>query len=205
MVLNGNGRTGAAASAASRVRSRGYRIGTVGNASSTDYARSLVMYKPGFAGEARRLAKDLRVKQIGPLDGIRAARPRPRAGRLHPRRVGRARARGPLLLGLRRCRCRRRRRSPARACGTSHWLNPKPCANAIVVHGRQGAPGPPRLRAVEGRVGLARRVLRSRRASDRDRRARGARGDRAPGAGRSATSASGWTRTRTTRPRPAST
>ena len=52
MVLNGNGRTGAAASAASRVRSRGYRVGTVGNASSTDFARSLVMYKPGFAGEA---------------------------------------------------------------------------------------------------------------------------------------------------------
>ena len=72
MVLNGNGRTGAAASAASRVRSRGYRVGTVGNASSTDFARSLVMYKPGFAGEARRLAKDLRVKQVGPLDGIRA-------------------------------------------------------------------------------------------------------------------------------------
>jgi hypothetical protein len=72
MVLNGNGRTGAAASAASRVRSRGYRVGTVGNASSTDFARSLVMYKPGFAGEARRLARDLRVKQVGPLDGIRA-------------------------------------------------------------------------------------------------------------------------------------
>jgi hypothetical protein len=72
MVLNGNGRTGAAASAASRVRSRGYRVGTVGNASSTDFARSLVMYKPGFVGEAHRLAKDLRVKQVGPLDGIRA-------------------------------------------------------------------------------------------------------------------------------------
>jgi hypothetical protein len=72
MVLNGNGRTGAAASAASRVRNSGYRVGSVGNASSTDFARSLVMYKPGFAGEARRLAKDLRVKQVGPLDGIRA-------------------------------------------------------------------------------------------------------------------------------------
>jgi len=72
MVLNGNGRTGAAASAASRVRHRGYRVGTVGNASTNDFARSLVMYKPGFAGEARRLAKDLRVKQVGPLDGIRA-------------------------------------------------------------------------------------------------------------------------------------
>jgi len=72
MVLNGNGRTGAAASAASRVRSHGYRVGTVGNASSTDFARSLVMYKPGFAGEGRRLAEDLRVKQVSPLDGMRA-------------------------------------------------------------------------------------------------------------------------------------
>ena len=72
MVLNGNGRTGAAASAASRVRGRGYRIGTVGNAPSTDYARSLVMYKPGFVGEGHRLAKDLGVTQIGPLDGVRA-------------------------------------------------------------------------------------------------------------------------------------
>ena len=72
MVLNGNGRTGAAASAASRVRSRGYRIGTVGNAPRTDFARSLVMYKHGFAAEGRRLAKDLGATQVGPLDGVRA-------------------------------------------------------------------------------------------------------------------------------------
>ena len=71
MVLNGNGRTGAAASAASRVQSRGYRIGTVGNAPRTDFSRSLVMYRPGFAAEGRRLARDLGVKQIGPLDGVR--------------------------------------------------------------------------------------------------------------------------------------
>lgn len=70
MVLNGNGRTGAAASAASRVRSRGYRIGAVGNA-PRPVPRSLVMYKPGFAGEGLRLAKDLRLKQAGPLDGLR--------------------------------------------------------------------------------------------------------------------------------------
>jgi hypothetical protein len=70
-VLNGNGRTGAAASAASRVRNRGYRIAFVGNAPRTDFARSLVMYKPGFAGEARRFARDLHVKYVTPLDGIR--------------------------------------------------------------------------------------------------------------------------------------
>ena len=71
MVLNGNGRTGAAAAAAARVRSRGYKIGTVGNAPRR-VTRSLVMYKPGFAGEGARLAKDLGIKQVGPLDGIRA-------------------------------------------------------------------------------------------------------------------------------------
>jgi hypothetical protein len=77
-VLNGNGRTGAAAAAASRVRGKGYRIGFVGNAPRTDFAQSIVMYKPGFAGEARRFARDLRVKHVGPLDGVR------------PRELGRA-------------------------------------------------------------------------------------------------------------------
>jgi hypothetical protein len=72
LVLNGNGRTGAAATAASRVHGRGYKVGRVGNASRSDYANSLVMYRPGFAGEGRRLARDLGVKQVGPLDGIRA-------------------------------------------------------------------------------------------------------------------------------------
>jgi hypothetical protein len=71
MVLNGNGQTGAAATAASRVRSRGYKIGTVGNA-PRQVPRSLVMYKPGFAGEGTRLGKDLGVKLVSPLDGMRA-------------------------------------------------------------------------------------------------------------------------------------
>ena len=70
-VLNGNGRSGAAASAASRARSRGYKIGFVGNAAHTDFTKSLVMYKPGFAGEAQRFARDLRVRRVGPLDGVR--------------------------------------------------------------------------------------------------------------------------------------
>ena len=70
-VLNGNGRSGAAASAASRVRGRGYQIGFVGNAAHTDFAQSLVMYKPGFAGEAGRFARDLHVRHVGPLDGVR--------------------------------------------------------------------------------------------------------------------------------------
>ena len=71
MVLNGNGQTGAAAVAASRVKSRGYQVGTVGNA-PRQVSRSLVMYKPGFAGEGKRLGKDLGVKLVSPLDGMRA-------------------------------------------------------------------------------------------------------------------------------------
>jgi LytR cell envelope-related transcriptional attenuator len=71
VVLNGNGRTGAAGEAADRVRARGYRIGVVGNADRSDYARSLVMYRGGFRGEAERLARDLGIRVVAPLDGMR--------------------------------------------------------------------------------------------------------------------------------------
>jgi len=71
VVLNGNGRQGAAASAASRVSGRGYRVGIVGNAPRHDYPQSIVMYRRGFEGEGRRLARDLGVKVVGPLDGMR--------------------------------------------------------------------------------------------------------------------------------------
>jgi hypothetical protein len=78
LVLNGNGRTGAAAAAASRVRVRGYRIGAVTNA-PRQVSRSIVMYRPGFAGEGRRLGKDLGVRLVTPLDGMRAGQ----LGRAH--------------------------------------------------------------------------------------------------------------------------
>jgi hypothetical protein len=71
LVLNGNGRTGAAAAAASRVHSRGYKIGAVTNAREL-VPRSIVMYRPGFAGEGKRLGRDLRVRLVTPLDGMRA-------------------------------------------------------------------------------------------------------------------------------------
>jgi hypothetical protein len=71
MVLNGNGVPGAAHETAARVLDRGYTIGEVGNAKRTDYMRSVVMYRPGFRGEAMRLARDLRIKIVGPLDGLR--------------------------------------------------------------------------------------------------------------------------------------
>ena len=72
VVLNGNGRRGAAAATASRVHRKGYRIGFVANAPSHNYAASLVMYRRGFEGEARRLARDLGVRIVSPLDGMRA-------------------------------------------------------------------------------------------------------------------------------------
>jgi hypothetical protein len=73
LVLNGNGRQGAAAVAASRVSHKGYRIGGVANAPSSDFTRSLVMYRKGFEGEGRRLARDLGIRIVGPLDGLNAA------------------------------------------------------------------------------------------------------------------------------------
>ena len=69
-VLNGNGVTGAAHEAASRVRARGYSIGGVGNAKRADYPRSVVMYRPGYRGEGLRLGRDLGIKVVGPLDGL---------------------------------------------------------------------------------------------------------------------------------------
>jgi hypothetical protein len=72
LVLNGNGRNGAAALEADRVRVRGYRVASVADAPHRDYARSIVMFRRGFAGEAHRLARDLRIRIVGPLDGIRA-------------------------------------------------------------------------------------------------------------------------------------
>jgi hypothetical protein len=71
MVLNGNGVSGAAHEAASRVEARGYAIGQVGNANSTDFTRTVVMYRPGYRGEGMRLARDLRIKIVGPLDGMK--------------------------------------------------------------------------------------------------------------------------------------
>jgi hypothetical protein len=71
MILNGNGVAGAAAREASRVRARGYLIGEVGNAPRTGYGRSVVMYRAGRRREALRLAHDLRIRLVSPLDGLR--------------------------------------------------------------------------------------------------------------------------------------
>jgi LytR cell envelope-related transcriptional attenuator len=71
LVLNGNGRAGAAGAEAARVRGLGYMVGGVGNAQKTSYGRSVVMYRPGFRPEAVRLAHDARIAIVTPLDGLR--------------------------------------------------------------------------------------------------------------------------------------
>jgi hypothetical protein len=69
-VLNGNGRNGAASSEAAKLSGIGYRVPGKGNAKRTDYATSVVMYRRGWEAEGRRLASDLHVKIVGPLDGM---------------------------------------------------------------------------------------------------------------------------------------
>jgi hypothetical protein len=72
LVLNGNGISGAAGEAGRRVRGLGYVVGGVGNAPHSDFGRSVVMFRRGYEPEARRLAKDVGIKVVGPLDGLRA-------------------------------------------------------------------------------------------------------------------------------------
>ena len=72
MVLNANGQAGAAHAAADRVQARGYLLGNVGNAAAVS-PHTLVMFRPGFEAEGRRLARDLRVRIVRPLDGMRPA------------------------------------------------------------------------------------------------------------------------------------
>ena len=70
LVLNGNGRAGAASTAASSLSGLGYRVRGKGNAKRQDYATTVVMYRRGFEAEGRRLAHDLHVHVVGPLDGL---------------------------------------------------------------------------------------------------------------------------------------
>jgi LytR cell envelope-related transcriptional attenuator len=70
LVLNGNGTSGAAGAAATRLLGRGYRSATATNAPVDSYATSLVLYRRGWEPEARRLARDVHVRVVAALDGI---------------------------------------------------------------------------------------------------------------------------------------
>jgi LytR cell envelope-related transcriptional attenuator len=71
IVLNANGRAGAASNAADRVSARGYIVASVGNAPESS-PRTIVMFRRGYAAEGLRLGRDLRLKLVRPLDGMRA-------------------------------------------------------------------------------------------------------------------------------------
>lgn len=72
-VLNGNGETGAAAAEAAAIRARGYKISAVGNAPTPAQGPTLVMYRPGFSAEAKRLARDAGVGIVTALDGLKTS------------------------------------------------------------------------------------------------------------------------------------
>ena len=70
VVLNGNGEAGAAAAEASAIRARGYKISAVGNAQRATQGPTLIMYRPGFAAEGQRLARDTGIGMVTALDGM---------------------------------------------------------------------------------------------------------------------------------------
>jgi hypothetical protein len=69
LVLNGNGVSGAAGTAATKILARGYRHAIPSDAPTLDYVRSLVLYRPGWQREAERLGRDSRIPTVAPLDG----------------------------------------------------------------------------------------------------------------------------------------
>jgi hypothetical protein len=69
-VLNGSGISGAAATKAQAVRGLGYMVGQVGN-SPHQAPRTVVEYRPGYRAEGARLARDLHVAAVSPLDGLK--------------------------------------------------------------------------------------------------------------------------------------
>jgi hypothetical protein len=69
-VLNGNGRAGAAAAESAKLHALGYVVPGTGNAPRQDYATTVVMFRRGFRPEAARLARDLHLAVVGPLDGM---------------------------------------------------------------------------------------------------------------------------------------
>ncbi len=70
LVLNGNGTSGAAATEAARIHALGYPLPAAKNAARHDYARSMVLFRPGYAVEAHRLARDAGIRLVSTVDGI---------------------------------------------------------------------------------------------------------------------------------------
>lgn len=70
LVLNANGVQGAAHTEAARLQGLGYTIGGAANAPAHHYARSMVMFVPGYLKEARRLARETGIRLVAPVDGL---------------------------------------------------------------------------------------------------------------------------------------
>jgi hypothetical protein len=73
VVLNGNGQAGAAGAEADAIRARGYKISAVGNAPRPSQGPTLVMYRPGYAAEGHRLARDTGIGVVSALDGLKTS------------------------------------------------------------------------------------------------------------------------------------
>jgi hypothetical protein len=73
LVLNGNGINGAAGREAVSLQTLGYGSSSSADAQRHDYARSMVLYVPGYAQEARRLGHDAGVRLVAPVDGMSKA------------------------------------------------------------------------------------------------------------------------------------
>ena len=71
LVLNGNGVPHAAGNVATRLLARGYRHALPADAPGHGYARSLVLFRPGYSREAHRLARETGIRAVAPLDGMR--------------------------------------------------------------------------------------------------------------------------------------
>jgi LytR cell envelope-related transcriptional attenuator len=69
LVLNGNGVAHVAGNTATRLLARGYRHAFPSNAPSLEYARSVVLFRPGWQREAKRLTRDAKIPTVAPLDG----------------------------------------------------------------------------------------------------------------------------------------
>ncbi len=69
LVLNGNGINGAAGGIATRLLTHGYRHAVPADAPNHNYARSVVLFRPGWGAEAHRLAREVGARVAEPLDG----------------------------------------------------------------------------------------------------------------------------------------
>jgi hypothetical protein len=67
-VLNGTSVAGLAATFGDEVESKGFNLGAVTNSSSS-FEESVVMFKPGHKMEARKVAKQLGISKLQPMNG----------------------------------------------------------------------------------------------------------------------------------------